>query len=70
MKILTIISCLFVLSINIFGQQIKTKDAEFEDYIPLLNASGYEVFSFNMSEILKDIPHYYLIGVTLNKREK
>ena len=48
----------FVLSCTIFSfsvnaQELKRTEADWSDYIPLLNAAGYEVFTFDISS-LKD----------------
>ena len=36
------------------AQSIKPQTATFEDYIPLLNQAGYQVYSFDISEFLND----------------
>ena len=36
------------------GQQMKSKNVEFEDFIALLGASGYELFSFDITEMLNE----------------
>lgn len=54
MKKTLIISCLLILSCVAFSQQIKSKNAEFDDYITLFRASGYELFSFDITELLNE----------------
>jgi hypothetical protein len=54
MKKTFVISCMLVLSCAAFGQQIKSKNVELDDIISLLNASGYELFSFDVTEMLKE----------------
>ena len=41
-------------TISGFAQEIVKKDATFEDYLPLFNESGYNVFSYDISS-LKDV---------------
>ena len=45
---------LLVLSCTTFGQQIKNKNVELDDFITLLGASGYELFSFDVTEMLNE----------------
>ncbi len=54
MKKIFIISCMLVLSCAAFGQQIKHKNVELDDFITLLGASGYELFSFDVTEMLNE----------------
>jgi len=54
MKKIFITFCVLVLSCAAFGQQIKSKNAELEDLITLLNFAGYELFSFDISEMLNE----------------
>jgi hypothetical protein len=54
MKRIFIISCMLVLSCAAFGQQIKTKNVELDDLITLLGASGYELFSYDITEMLNE----------------
>lgn len=39
---------------GVSAQSIKPQTATFEDYIPLLNHAGYQVYSFDISEFLND----------------
>lgn len=54
MRKVLIFSCLWVLSCGVFGQQIKKKNVELEDLINLLDASGYELFSFDITDMLNE----------------
>ena len=51
--------CLFsLLSLwmvtSVSAQSVKRQEATMEDYLPLLQASGYQVYSFDISEFLND----------------
>jgi hypothetical protein len=54
MKKIFIISCVLVFSCTAFGQQIKNKNVELDELVTLLGASGYELFSYDISEMLKE----------------
>ena len=54
MKKIFIISCALVLSGVAFGQQIKNKNVELDELVILLGTSGYELFSYDISEMLKE----------------
>jgi len=54
MKNLFIITCILFLSCTAFGQQIKSKNVELDDLIALLASSGYELFSYDISEMLNE----------------
>ncbi|SHN23021.1 protein of unknown function [Cyclobacterium lianum] len=54
MKKIIIISCILVLCCTAYGQQIKKNNVELDDIISLLGASGYEVFSFDITEMLNE----------------
>ena len=41
-----------ILAHTAFGQQIKSKNVEFEDLVTLLAAAGYELFSYDITEML------------------
>ena len=43
----------FILSIGVNAQELKRTEPDFSDYIPLLKAAGYEVYTFDISS-LKD----------------
>ncbi len=48
----TIITTLFVLvALSGQGQEIKKNETTINDYIPLLNAKGYQAYSFDVSAI-------------------
>ena len=54
MKKILIITCVMLLSYTAFGQEIKSKNAELDDLLTLLRASGYELFSFDITDMLKE----------------
>ena len=55
MKKIFIHSCLLLtLSFSAFGQQIKNKNVELDDLITLLGANGYELFNYDVSEMLNE----------------
>jgi len=45
---------MLVLSCATFGQQIKNKNVELGDWISLLGAAGYELFSYDFTEMLNE----------------
>ena len=53
-KISVIALAMLVLSCAAFGQQIKKKNVELDDFITLLGASGYELFNFDITEMLNE----------------
>ena len=61
-----IITCMLILSCTAFGQQIKNKNVEFEDLTTLLSFAGYELFSYDISEMLNE---RYNITITLKEYE-
>lgn len=54
MKKLFILSSVLVLSCATFGQQIKNNKIELNDFITLLQGSGYELFSYDITDMLND----------------
>ena len=54
MKQIFILSCALVLSCAAFCQQIKNKNIELDELFTLLNSSGYELFSYDISEMLNE----------------
>lgn len=48
--IFSLLSLWMVTSVS--AQSVKSQDATAEDYLPLLQASGYQVYSFDISEFL------------------
>ena len=54
MKKISIIFCMLILSCAAFGQQIKKQNVELDDLLSLLNYAGYEIFSFDISEMLNE----------------
>lgn len=61
MKKILITSCILVVSCTAFSQQIKNKNVELDDFVALLSDSGYELFSFDITEMLNK--HYDIIFV-------
>jgi len=45
---------MLVLSCTTFGQQVKNKNVELDDLISLLGAAGYELFNYDISEMLNE----------------
>jgi len=45
---------MFALSCAAFGQQIKDRNVELDDFIALVKASGYELFSYDITEMLHE----------------
>jgi hypothetical protein len=45
---------MLILSYAAFGQQIKNKNVELDDLITLLKASGYELFNYDITEMLNE----------------
>ena len=43
---------------SVSAQSLKSQDATAEDYLPLLQASGYKIYSFDISEFLNDTYHF------------
>ena len=54
MKKIFIISCMLLLAYITFGQQIRSRDFDIDDLMTLLRASGYELFSFDITEMLNE----------------
>ena len=59
--------CLFsVMSLwmatSVSAQSLKKQEATMEDYLPLLQASGYKMYSFDVSEFLDDT-YYFAIKI-------
>ena len=54
MKKILIITCVMLLPYAAFGQEIKSKNVEFDDLLTLLQASGYELFNFDITDMLKE----------------
>jgi len=54
MKKIFIIFCVLVLSCAAFGQQIKKQNVELNDVVTLLGLAGYELFSYDITEMLNE----------------
>ena len=61
MKKTFMLTCMLVFSYTIFGQQIKSKNVELDDFITLLGSAGYELFNFDITDMLKE--HYNIVFV-------
>ena len=78
MKRILFINIMCIMAAFVSAQSIKPQTATFEDYIPLLNQAGYQVYSFDISEFLNDTYQvtfkikeykYYQLMVRLNMQE-
>lgn len=54
MKKILITSCILIMSCAAFSQQIKNKNVELDDFVTLLGNSGYELFSYDITELLNE----------------
>ena len=54
--VFSLLSLWMVASVS--AQSVKSQDATAEDYLPLLQASGYKIYSFDISEFLNDTYHF------------
>lgn len=54
MKKILLVSCMLFVSYSTFSQQIKEKDIELDEIIKLLSAAGYELFSYDISDMLHE----------------
>lgn len=67
--------CLFSLlslwmAASVSAQSLKKQEATMEDYLPLLQVSGYQVYSFDISEFLDDTYHFsFKIKEYVNREE-
>ena len=67
--------CLFSLlslwmTASVSAQSLKKQEATMEDYLPLLQVSGYQVYSFDISEFLDDTYHFsFKIKEYVNREE-
>lgn len=50
-----------IFSLGANAQELKRTEPDFSDYIPLLNAAGYEVFTFDISSLNDDTYNIELI---------
>jgi hypothetical protein len=75
MKNMKKLVCLFSLlslwmATSVSAQSVKRQEATMEDYLPLLQASGYQVYSFDISEFLNDTYRFsFKIKEYTNKEE-
>jgi len=54
LKTVPALICGVMLTCSAFGQQIKSKNADIDDLITLIGASGYEFFGFDVTEMLNE----------------
>ena len=54
MKRIQFLGMILMMAVSALSQSIKTKKEVIEDYLPLLQASGYTAYSFDISEFLND----------------
>ncbi len=66
--IFVLLSLCMVTSVS--AQSVKPQEATMNDYLPLLQASGYQVYSFDISEFLDDTYHFtFKIKEYVNREE-
>lgn len=75
MKNMRKLVCLFSLlslwmTASVSAQSLKKQEATMEDYLPLLQVSGYQVYSFDISEFLDDTYYFsFKIKEYVNREE-
>ena len=75
MKNMRKLVCLFSLlslwmATSVSAQSLKKQEATMEDYLPLLQVSGYQVYSFDISEFLDDTYYFsFKIKEYVNREE-
>lgn len=66
--IFVLLSLCMVTSVS--AQSVKPQEATMNDYLPLLQASGYQVYSFDISDFLDDTYHFtFKIKEYVNREE-
>lgn len=66
--VFSLLSLWMVASVS--AQSVKSQDATAEDYLPLLQASGYKIYSFDISEFLNETYHFtFKIKEYVNREE-
>lgn len=61
---------MFVMAGSVSAQSLKSQEATMDDYLPLLQASGYQVYSFDISEFLDDTYYFtFKIKEYVNREE-
>lgn len=61
---------MFVMAGSVSAQSLKSQEATMDDYLPLLQASGYQVYSFDISEFLNDTYYFtFKIKEYVNREE-
>ena len=75
MKNMRKLICLFCLlslwmATSVSAQSLKKQEATMEDYLPLLQTAGYQVYSFDISEFLNDTYYFsFKIKEYVNREE-
>ena len=75
MKNMRKLVCLFSLlslwmAASVSAQSLKKQEATMEDYLPLLQAAAYQIYSFDVSEFLDDTYHFsFKIKEYVNREE-
>ena len=58
------------MATSVSAQSLKKQEATMEDYLPLLQAAGYQIYSFDVSEFLDDTYHFsFKIKEYVNREE-
>lgn len=66
--IFVLLSLCMVTSVS--AQSVKPQEATMDDYLPLLQASGYQVYSFDVSEFLDDTYYFtFRVKEYVNREE-
>lgn len=67
-RLLTILCAAFVSTGSLTGQQIRTAPVEYEDFVSVLKAAGYEIYNFDLKEFL-DMPGRYEMLLRIKQYE-
>lgn len=68
MKRLLSVICAVLAAASVCGQQIRSREAGFDDFRALLEAAGYEAFGFDLTDFL-DKPGRYDMTVSIKEYE-
>lgn len=70
MKRFQFLALALFMAVSVFSQNIKSQKATMDDYLPLLNATGYKVYSFDITEFLNDTYNFkFSIKEYVNREE-
>lgn len=70
MKSILIFFATLLITTSLSAQSIKSRQATVEDYLPLLQAAGYKMYSFDVSEFLNDTYYFsFKIKEYVNREE-